>query len=77
MDINSSDFNGIAEIHPSIDISNKDAEFLSLEASRRYMTKKDYFDLKSFSYYPRIYSYNDFETDVKECSESKLPFSLE
>ena len=52
VDINSNDFNGIAEIHPSVDISNKDAEFLSLEASRRYMKKTDYFDLKSFSYYP-------------------------
>lgn len=74
VDDESNAFNGVGEIHPSNEISSEDAEVLSLEASRRYMTKNDYYDLKSFSYYPRSYQRDDFENDVQISDESKLPF---
>lgn len=65
---------GISQIHPSVDISAQDAEDLSLYASKRYMSKQDYFDLKSFSYYPRNYTYSEFELDVEQSSNARLPF---
>ncbi len=37
----------------------------SKEISRDFMTAKDYFDLKSFSYFSRDYSYSDFIRDIK------------
>lgn len=77
VDSRSSELRGISQVHLSEKISNQDAEDLSLEASRRYMTMHDYFDLKSFSYYARNYTYNDFVADVGNCHESMLPFSLE
>lgn len=67
---------GIGHVHPSLSISADDAEEISLETSRRYMDKDDYYDLKSFSYYPRSYSYSDFIEDVKENGASNLPFRV-
>lgn len=67
---------GIGHIHPSSEISARDAEALSLAASRRYMTASDYFDLKAFSYYPRDYSWKNFNDDVKLCDTGSLPFSF-
>jgi hypothetical protein len=51
------------------------AEAISLSLSRRYMTKDDYFDLKSFSYYPRGYSRIEFDADVAASDHAILPFS--
>lgn len=76
VDEESSERTGIAQIHPSSEISNSDSEILSLEASRRYMTDCDYFDLKSFSYYSRDYTRADFDSDIKSCNVSLLPFRL-
>ena len=67
---------GIAHIHPSSEISCDEAEKISLDTSRRYMTKSDYFDLKSFSYYPRSYKYSDFIRDVNQNGADNLPFSV-
>lgn len=67
---------GVGHIHPSAGISSKEAEELSLNASRRYMTKDDYFDLKSFSYYPRSYTYEDFSRDVEVNGINNLPFAF-
>ncbi|WP_419811138.1 B12-binding domain-containing radical SAM protein [Bacterioplanoides sp.] len=65
---------GVGHVHPSSCISSDDAEGLSLDASRRYMTQRDYFDLKSFSYYPRSYTYEAFLSDIKVNGNHNLPF---
>jgi hypothetical protein len=44
--------------------------------SRRYMSQDDYFDLKSFSYYPRGYSRKDFDADIAASPPERLPFEL-
>ena len=67
---------GIGHINPSGEISWKDAERLSLDTSRRYMTDIDYFDLKSFSYYPRNYTHIDFKNDIIKSDKERLPFRL-
>ena len=66
---------GVGHIHPSSSISSDEAEKISLETSRRYMTQKDYFDLKSFSYYPRSYTYEAFLLDIKKNGIHNLPFA--
>lgn len=67
---------GVGHIHLSSNISSSDAEEMSLATSRRYMSQKDYFDLKSFSYYPRSYTYNNFLLDIKENGMGNLPFRI-
>ena len=74
VDPQSAERTGITHIHPGPQISAADAEALSLQASRRFMTKQDYFDLKSFSYYPRQYGRQDFENDLIDCDPGCLPF---
>ena len=72
---NSADETGISAMHLSHDIDEAAAELISLQLSRRYMTKDDYFDLKSFSYYPRGFTRAEFDADVTASNQSSLPFS--
>ncbi|WP_206419547.1 hypothetical protein [Xanthomonas campestris] len=71
---NSADETGISAIHLSSDFDAKSAENASLELSRRYMDADAYFNLKSFSYYPRDYTRADFEIDVSDSDILQLPF---
>lgn len=66
--------NGITEINFSKDLTNTEAKVEALKISRRYMSQRDYFDLKSFSYFPRDYTYNDFVQRYKNIDEEQLPF---
>ncbi|WP_267354140.1 MULTISPECIES: radical SAM protein [unclassified Methylobacterium] len=74
VDPEAADICGITQVHPSREINADAAETISLDLSRRYMTEDDYFDLKSFSYYPRGYGRNDFEADVRASDPAVLPF---
>lgn len=67
---------GITHLHLSPQLSATDAEIESLNLSRRYMKKTDYFDLKGFPYYPREYTKSDFDIDVQASAPSSLPFRL-
>jgi hypothetical protein len=66
---------GISVMHLSDEIDAASAETISLSLSRRYMTKDDYFDLKSFSYYSRGYSRIEFDADVAASNQTVLPFA--
>ena len=68
---------GITEINFSAEFSSEHAKKEALSISRRYMSQKDYFDLKSFSYFPRQYSYEYFKQDYRDISPDELPFILE
>jgi hypothetical protein len=63
-------------IHLSHDFDAISAEAASLEMSRRYMDADAYFNLKSFSYYPRDYARADFDSDVAASDTSQLPFRV-
>lgn len=76
VDPNSSNDTGISMIHLSHDFDAKSVEAASLELSRRYMDADAYFNLKSFSYYPRDYTRADFDRDVAASEASQLPFRL-
>lgn len=67
---------GVTRLHLSSQIDAGHAEQLSLELSRRYMDADAYFDLKSFSYYPRGYTRADFDGDVAASTANLLPFSI-
>jgi hypothetical protein len=63
-------------IHLSHEFDAKSAEVASLELSRRYMDADAYFNLKSFSYYPRDYTRQDFNRDLAASGASQLPFRV-
>ena len=74
VDGQSAERDGITQLHLSSHLSADDAEAESLSLSRRYMTQQDYFDLKSFSYYPRGYTADEFLADVAASDPARLPF---
>jgi radical SAM superfamily enzyme YgiQ (UPF0313 family) len=74
VDPRSANDSGISMVHLSHDLDAKSVEALSLELSRRYMDADAYFNLKSFSYYPRDYTRADFDRDVASSEISQLPF---
>ncbi len=77
VDSDSATRTGITTMHLSDDFDAKNAEAASIALSRRYMNSNDYFDLKSFSYYPRDYGRTDFERDVALSAPSLLPFTVD
>ena len=74
MDQQSAINTGVTQLHLSPQINSVAAERLSLELSRRYMDADAYYDLKSFSYYPREYDRADFDCDVAASAADRLPF---
>ena len=60
-----SSFNGVTSFNLSSTIDHQASLRISKELSRSFMTAKDYFDLKSFSYFSRNYTYDEFLQDIK------------
>ncbi|SIO96739.1 radical SAM protein [Vibrio spartinae] len=58
-------FTGVTSFNLSASIDHKESLKISKELSRDFMTARDYFDLKSFSYFSRDYTYSDFVQDIK------------
>lgn len=68
---------GIKYLHLSPEINFKDSLNISRELSRKFMTKENYFFLKSFSYLPRDYKYENFLSDLSTVdNKDDLTFSL-
>jgi len=55
---------GITHLNLSAEIDYETSISISNMISKRFMTAKDYFDLKSFSYFSRDYLFNDFLKDI-------------
>ena len=68
---------GITEINFSKELTNIEAKQEALKISKRYMSQKDYYDLKAFSYFPRNYSYRDFKKAYQHIEDIHLPFIKE
>ena len=64
---------GVTRLNLSKEIDYFRSNELALEISRNFMTKRNYYDLKSYSYFPRGYSYQQFCEDIPEHSKN-LPF---
>jgi hypothetical protein len=71
------DREGFSRLHLSQEITHEVAEQMSLEISRNVMSSADYFDLKSFSYFPRSLSYERFKEILAQNPSSDYSFSID
>ncbi len=67
---------GFVDLDLSDEIDSKAAKKICRAISRLMMTQKDYYDVKSVSYFERGYTYEQFENDVACCEPEKLPFEI-
>jgi hypothetical protein len=65
---------GLTHLHLSGALDDESAVAACAELSRRFMTAKDYYDLKSLSYFPREYSFQEFMNDIREIPQDYLSF---
>ncbi len=72
---NESSFTGVTNFNLSKEISCKDSLRISKELSREFMSAKNYFKLKSFSYFSRDYKYEDFLHDIG-CENGDYSFNV-
>lgn len=70
------DRDGYAYLNLSKEIDHGLATQLSADIARECMTARDYFDLKSFSYLPPNYSWDDFKRDICLVPADCLPFRV-
>lgn len=63
---------GYAHLNLSKDIDYERGKAISISLAQEFMTDRGYFDLKSFSYLPRGYSYEQFRSDMMALES--LPF---
>lgn len=76
VDSGSLDGRGYAHLHLSPEMTHELAEAECLRIARSFMSSRDYFDLKSFSYLPRSLKWLDFERQVQTIGAANLPFHL-
>lgn len=68
---------GFAILNLSLDISKERATKLCQEIPRLIANQRDFYDIKSFSYYPDRYSYKEFLQDMRSCDPQDLPFYID
>lgn len=71
-----SSFTGVTSFNLSKTIDYKKSLQISKELSREFMSAKNYFDLKSFSYFSRDYNYQEFLRDIKK-EKGSYSFNVE
>jgi radical SAM superfamily enzyme YgiQ (UPF0313 family) len=71
---NKIDDSGITVLNLSKEITNHKAKDIAIQICKKYMSRKDYYDLKSFNYFPIDYSYSDFSKNISLINKNKLPF---
>jgi hypothetical protein len=76
VDANSLDAKGYSDLHMSDEIDNASAVVICRAVSRNFMTARDYFELKAFSYFPRGFSWTDFMSRISETDQGLLSFSM-
>jgi len=67
---------GITKINLSTKITHEESQKISLRISRMFVSVNDYYDLKSFNYYPRNYSFKNFMKEIKYINKNNLPFKI-
>ena len=67
---------GYSYINLSNEINYDVAQKLANDLSKTIMTADDYYDLKSYGYFPRNYSREQFWIDLQHISQDKLPFKI-
>lgn len=69
-------FKGYTNMHLSKEFTYDVSEEYRIKISKLFMSSDDYFDLKSFSYFPKEFSRNLFNEICNLSEVSKLPFDL-
>lgn len=77
VDSESLDTSGYAYLHLSDEVSHSRAMSFSSHLAKAFMTSRDYFDLKGFSYLPRGFSWADFQSTIKGVPPDNLPFRVD
>lgn len=67
-------FEGIEGVDISPQMTHVVAQEEALALSRKFMTKREYFDLKSYSYFEPDYTFDAFCEDLGGIPEADLPF---
>jgi len=67
---------GVTNLNLSKEIDFSQSLDISKNISREFMTEKDFFDLKSFSYFARDYNHSDFLIDIEKSTQEEVSFSL-
>lgn len=70
------DAQGYTHLHLSPKITHDAALAFSTELSKSFMTSRDYYDLKVFSYLPRGFSWEQFQRTIDGTAVEKLPFRV-
>ena len=71
------DAQGYTHLHLSSEITHDAALAFSTELSKSFMTSRDYYDLKVFSYLPRGFSWEQFQrTWINGTAAEDLPFRV-
>lgn len=68
---------GFVNLDLSRQIDYFTAKKLCTEIPKKIANQRDFFDIKSVSYFMNGYTYNQFEKDLKLCSKEDLPFAIE
>jgi hypothetical protein len=76
VDLGQIELEGYCRVAPSREVSAWQADSMALALSRELMTARDYFELKAFSYFPRDFTYAQFEDLAFASEPSTLPFRL-
>lgn len=71
-----SDIKGVTHLNLSKEIDFNKSLDISKEISREFMTSKDFFDLKSFSYFSRDYNYSHFLHDLELITQEDVSFKI-
>lgn len=69
--------NGYCALNLSPEITAAEAARIGCQLSRIVSDQRDFYDLKSFSYFEADYSYTMFLEDLKTCDPNVLPFRVE
>lgn len=68
---------GYTNMHLSQEVSYEISEEYRIHISKLFMSADDYFDLKSFSYFPKSFQKSQFLDICHNADISKLPFNLQ
>jgi hypothetical protein len=68
---------GFTHLHLSDSMSHAQSDAVALAISRSMMTAHDYFDLKSFSYFPPAWTFERCMDVARSSRFDGLPFTME
>lgn len=68
---------GYINLNLSPEIDSRTAQEFAVRIPRNIANQKDFYDIKSISYFSSRYTYDQFREDIRLCDKSDLPFQVE